>query len=91
MPKDHKPVSGWICGGCEEFTSQLPWKCPGCNKPLCERCFDSFMHCTACYVSSGGTPAERDINCAKATDAMYGTDMLSGVREDLYASMLSDE
>lgn len=40
----------WQCETCEEghtFYYQI-WICPGCEKEICENCFDRFAHCKEC-------------------------------------------
>ncbi len=43
-------VSGWQCENCERVHSnaELIWKCPSCQKEVCDSCFGKFAHCNQC-------------------------------------------
>lgn len=48
----------WLCESClathDERCSM--WDCPGCEKEVCDSCFDRYLHCKTC--ASGKTDQE---------------------------------
>lgn len=51
-------VNVWQCETCKNTHNARCsiWNCPGCEKEVCDSCFDRYMHCKSC--SSGISDGE---------------------------------
>lgn len=43
-----KYISGWRCDNCRDISREGPWKCPGCQKEICDNCGWMYAHCKEC-------------------------------------------
>jgi len=73
------PFLAWICEGCHEPQKSRDhiWDCPGCDKEICEACFDRLGHCRTCAAGKSDEELRLDANATGRFD--FEPDELAGV------------
>lgn len=79
----------WKCDNCEEHRKSRFdfWPCPGCNKEVCEGCFDRFGHCKEC--SKGKT--DEELRLAANATGNFDFSPLEQVANDSQASSIRND